>query len=229
MKLHNLELWAGRLPIGHSIDALLAAAFILALLLLGGCATPSQAVKVTAAPAAAPDPQAARAMALQKIGESATDGETKRLAIMAVALMGQGGSAPAPVIQQAPSLGGIVLSVVDRLIGTAPAWFAYKSSIRNSETTETVAGINRDVSIAQSNNFTALGLGGVNGAASVGIAGMNSLATVASRPVTPATNITGNTGPVLVGGGNLNSGSLNPTNPAPKVCAIGATGVLTCP
>ena len=63
----------------------------------------------------------------------------------------------------------------------------------------------------------------------VGIAGMNSLATVASRPVTPATNITGNTGPVLVGGGNLNSGSLNPTNPAPKVCSVSNLGVLTCP
>lgn len=206
--------------------------FVALVLGLTGCAS----TKPDAAPAAAAEPlgpheaTAARAMALQKIGESATDGETKRLAIMAVALMGQGGSAPAPVIQQAPlSAAGFLLGLADRLLQLTPSWFSYKSNERNNQTTETVAGINRDVSIAQSNNFTALGLGGVNGAASVGIAGMNSLATVASRPVTPGTNITGNTGPVLVGGGNLNSGSLNPTNPAPKVCAVGATGVLTCP
>lgn len=227
-RIHNLELWAGRLPIGRTIEALLVLVLLAALAALGGCAsTTPQPVKVTAT-AAAPDPQVARAQALQKIGESATDGETKRMAIMAVALMGQGGqAAPPPQIQQAPTIGGIVLGVVDRLLGISPAWFAYKSSIRNSQTTETVAGYNRDVSIAQSANFTTLGVAGVNGAASVGISGMNSLATVASHPTTSIA-ITGNQGPVNNGTGTQTNSSNNPVNPAPKVCGVTTVAGVTC-
>lgn len=230
-RIHNLELWAGRLPIGRTIEALLVLVLLAALAALGGCASATpQPVKVTAT-AAAPDPQVARAQALQKIGESAapTDGETRRMAIMAVmAMNGQAGSqAPQQLVPQAPTIGGIVLGVVDRLLGISPAWFAYKSSIRNSQTTETVAAINRDVSIAQSNNFTQLGIAGVNGTAAVGISGMNSLATVASHPTTSIA-ITGNQGPVNNGTGTQTNSSNNPVNPAPKVCGVTTVAGVIC-
>lgn len=223
--------------VGRDIFFGLGAACLIGFaLLLTGCSSTPKAAEPPAPQAEQPlgphEATAARALALQKIGESATDGETKRMAIMAVALMGQGGGggngAPPPQVVQAPSIGGIVLGVVDRLLGISPAWFAYKSSIRNSQTTETVAAINRDVSIAQSNNFTQLGIAGVNGTAAVGISGMNSLATVASHPTTSIA-ITGNQGPVNNGTGTQTNSSNNPVNPAPKVCAVTATGVLNCP
>jgi hypothetical protein len=148
---------------------------------------------------------------------AAKDGETQRLLVFAWALRNKGESAPQQV-QQAPSVAGIVLGVVDRLIGITPAWFAYKSSIRNSQTTETVAAINRDVSIAQSNNFMNLG-----------VAGFNSNATIAGLIQAPAANIT--TTFTNSGTGVAGSGTYNPitTNPNAKVCAVSTAGVLTCP
>lgn len=209
------------------------AALSMAILALSGCATtPTAADKPIQEPMNAHDAQAARALAIQKIGESATDGESKRLAIFAVMALGQGGaSAPAaaPVVVGNRSIGDAIFGFLDRTleraINVAPAYLAYKGQVRGAETTERIAGINRDVSVNQSNNFLQLGVAGITGTQNVGVAGVNALATVASRPTTPTTNISGNTGPVLVGGGNLNNGSLNPVNPAPVVCTVGTATV----
>lgn len=219
------------------MPALIVAALIAACLALSGCGTiaPPAPATQAEAPLNAHDATAARALALQKIGETATDGETKRLAIFAIMSIGNAGTAaPAPAAApQAQTLGDVALGLVDRVLSgaerVAGPLLAYRGQIRASETTERVAGINRDVSINQSNNFLALGAAGINGTATTGIAGVNALAAVASRPQTPTTNVTGNTGPILIGGGNLNSGSLNPVNPAPIVCTVGtATAAGTC-
>ena len=219
------------------LPGLIWASFAAACLALSACGTiaPPAPATQAEAPLNAHDATAARALALQKIGETATDGETKRLAIFAIMSIGNGGtatSAPAGA-PQAQTLGDVALGLVDRVLSgaerVAGPLLAYRGQIRASETTERVAGINRDVSINQSNNFLALGAAGINGTSATGIAGLNALAGVASRPQTPTTNVTGNTGPILIGGGNLNNGSLNPVNPAPIVCTVGtATAAGTC-
>lgn len=199
----------------------------------------------TQAPATAPaqealgvhDVAAARAMALQKIGESG-DPETKRLAIFALVTMGHDGYAAAPVVVQAPrSVGDAIFGFLDRtferVLAVAPAYLAYKGQVRSAQTTESVAAINRDVSLNQSNNFLALGSAGIGGTASVGIAGVNALATVASRPGPPTTSLAGNAGPILIGNGNLTvapiTGSYNPITNQPLTCTTNpTTGVRTC-
>ena len=219
------------------MPALIVAALIAACLALSGCGTfgPPAPATQAEAPLNAHDATAARALALQKIGETAKDAETQRLAIFAIMSIGNTGSGvPAPAAApQAHTIGDVALGLVDRVLSgaerVAGPLLAYRGQIRASETTERVAGINRDVSINQSNNFLALGAAGINGTATTGIAGVNALAAVASRPQTPTTNVTGNTGPILIGGGNLNNGSLNPVNPAPIVCTVGtATAAGTC-
>jgi len=183
------------------------------LAIMAGCATSAP----VQAPLTAEEARASETRDFSAAMAAAKDGNVQNMLILAWALRGKT-EAPQQV-QQAPTVAGIVLGVVDRLIGVTPAWFAYKSSIRNSQTTETVAAINRDVSIAQSNNFTNLG-----------IAGFNSNAAIAGFIQSPAPNIT------LSGTGVIGSGSYNgpittttTTNPAPKVCSISTTGVLTCP
>lgn len=219
------------------LPGLIWASFAAACLALSACGTiaPPAPATQAEAPLNAHDATAARALALQKIGETATDGETKRLAIFAIMSIGNTGTAaPAPAAApQAHTLGDVALGLVDRVLSgaerVAGPLLAYRGQIRAAETTERVAGINRDVSINQSNNFLALGAAGINGTSATGIAGLNALAAVASRPQTPTTNVTGNTGPILIGGGNLNNGSLNPVNPAPVVCTIGtAAAPSTC-
>jgi len=190
---------------------------------LAGCATQNAPMP---APLSAEEVRASETRDFAAAMAASKDGETQRLLVFAWALRGKSDSVPQ--VQQAPSVAGIVLGVVDRLIGVTPAWFAYKSSIRNSQTTETVAAINRDVSIAQSNNFTQLGIAGVNGTAAVGINGMNSLANIALKPSTSIT-VTGNTGPSNIGTGNQQNSSNNPVNPNAKVCSVSSLGVLTCP
>lgn len=221
------------------IDNLMPFAIIIALLAalmaLSGCASvPAAAAadKPIQEPMNAHDARAAQAQALQQIGVAAKDAETQRMAIMAVMMLGQGAQAapaPAPVVVGNRSIGDAIFGFLDRTleraINVAPAYLAYKGQVRSAETTERVSAINRDVSLNQSNNFLQLGVAGITGTQNVGVAGVNALATVASRPTTPTTNISGNTGPVLVGGGNLNNGSLNPVNPAPVVCTVGTATV----
>lgn len=218
------------------LPGLIWASFAAACLALSACGTiaPPAPATQAEAPLNAHDATAARALALQKIGESAKDAETQRLAIFAIMQIGSGGgSAPAAGnAPQAHTLGDVALGLVDRVLSgaerVAGPLLAYRGQIRAAETTERVAGINRDVSLNQSNNFLALGAAGINGTSATGIAGLNALAGVASRPQTPTTNVTGNTGPILIGGGNLNSGSLNPVNPAPIVCGTSTATGVTC-
>lgn len=218
------------------LPMLIMGALVAACLALSGCVTfgPPATATQAEAPLNAHDATAARALALQKIGESAKDAETQRLAIFAIMQIGNGGgSAPAPAAApQAHTLGDVALGLVDRVLSgaerVAGPLLAYRGQIRASETTERVAGINRDVSINQSNNFLALGAAGINGTSATGIAGLNALAGVASRPQSPTTNVTGNTGPILIGGGNLNNGSLNPTNPTTICTPPTATTAGTC-
>lgn len=219
----------------QSLPLLLIGALLAACFALSGCTTtPTTPAPVSQEPMNAHDAQAARAQALMKVGESATDGETKRLAIMALVMMGQVNAAPAaaPVVVGNRTIGDAIFGFLDRTleraINIAPAYLAYKGQVRGAETTERIAGINRDVSLNQSNNFLQLGVAGITGTQNVGTASVNALATVASRPATPTTNISGNTGPVLVGGGNLNNGSLNPVNPAPVVCGNSTTTGVVC-
>lgn len=217
---------------------------------LAGCATPSIQNGASSEPLTVHDANAARAMALQKIGESG-DPETKRLAIFALVTMGQGQAAPQPTIVQGPrSIGDAVFGFLDRTLeralAVAPAYLAYKGQMRSADTTERVAAISRDVSMNQANNFLALGQAGIGGTQAVGVAGFGALASVANRPVLPmaptsvTTNtITGGSGPVNLGGtltyapitGSYNpiSSSYNPitTNPA-RVCTISPTGVQSC-
>lgn len=230
--MKNLTYRIGQWPLGTAIEMLLILFIAVLLLTLSGCATPTGKAEE---PLTVHDANAARAMALQKIGESG-DPETKRLAIFALVTMGQGGQAAAPVgMQQGPrTFTDTIFQFLDRALVVAPSWFAYKSQIRSAQTTETVAAINRDVSLNQSNNFLALGAAGIGGTASVGTAGVNALATVASRPVPPSTvnTITGNAGPVNLGGTLTYApitSSQNPvtTNPA-RVCTVTALGVQTC-
>jgi len=184
-----------------------------AVLLISGCATSPQQTNL---PLSAEEVRASETRDFAAAMGAAKDGNVQNLLIMAWALRGKSDSVPQVI--QAPSIGGIVLGVVDRLISVTPAWFAYKSSIRNSQTTETVAAINRDVSIAQSNNFTALG-----------VAGFNSNSTIAGLIQAPTVTTTfTNSGQGVAGSGTYNPVTTT-TNPAPKVCSVSTTGVLTCP
>ncbi len=195
----------------------------IAVLVLAGCST-THAPSPSTVPLTAEEARASETKDFAAAMAASKDGETQRLLVFAWALRGK--SDVAPQAQQAPSVAGIVLGVVDRLIGVTPAWFAYKSSIRNSQTTETVAAINRDVSVSQSNNFTQLGIAGIQGTANVGMYATNALSAVALKPSTSIT-VSGS-GPSNIGSGTLNNGSFNPVNPVSKVCAPNAAGLLVC-
>lgn len=213
--LHELPFFGFSIIKGYTMKIIAIAALFLA-----GCATQTP-VEAPLSPAEA---QASQTRDFAEAMKAAKDGNVQNLLIFAWALRGK--SDVAPQVQQAPSVAGIVLGVVDRLIGVTPAWFAYKSSIRNSQTTETVAAINRDVSIGQSNNFTQLGIAGIQGAANVGMYATNAISAFALKPSTSIT-VSGS-GPSNIGSGTLNNGSQNPVNQPTKVCAPNATGVLVC-
>jgi len=242
--MNNLYYRLGQWPIGRSIEIVLMLVLAALLVTITGCASPQLQSAANPEPLTIHDANAARAMALQKIGESG-DPETKRLAIFALVTMGNNQAAPAPVVMQGPrTIGDAVFGFLDRTLeralAVAPAYLAYKGQVRSAQTTETVAAISRDVSLNQSNNFLALGQAGIGGTQNVGIAGVNALATVAGRPTSVTTNtIAGGAGPVNLGGtltyspvtGSYNpiTGSYNPitTNPA-RICTVGPTGVQTC-
>lgn len=188
-------------------------------LILTGCAAAPKELPLTAAEARAEEAKHfAMAMA------SAKDAETQRLLIFAQ-FSGKGNQ---PTIIQDNgnrTVADVVFNFLDRtterLFSVAPAYFAYKGQVRAAETTKSVAEINRDVSISQSNNFLALGVAGINGTASVS----NVWATRPQPASTPTTQITvsGNSGAVNLGSGTQNNSSLNPVNPSPVVCLPGTT------
>lgn len=225
--MNNIYYRIGQWPIGYAIERALMIALALCIFgLFAGCTTTP--TKEPEQPLTVHDANAARAMALQKIGESG-DPETKRLAIFALATMGQGGQAPQPqvVVQSPRSVGEFAVGFVDRLLVGAERFavplLTYRGQVSANQTNERIAGINAGVSMNANNNFFNLGQAGINGTRDAGVAGVNALGAVASIPPGPTTNVSGNTGPVLIGGGNLNNGSLNPVNPAPVVCTVGTT------
>jgi hypothetical protein len=218
--MNKLLIRVGKLPIGNTLDYLLIAALIVLVLLLTGCAsTPPKEIPLTAAEAKAEEMKAfALAMG------SAKDAETQRLLIFAQ-FAAKGNQAPVFVDHGNRSIGDAVYQFLDRtterLFSVAPAYFAYKGQVRAAETTKSVAEINRDVSLGQFASTTQIAIAGINGSAATGLA-------LANRPIVPQApttqvTVTGNSGPVLLGGGTQNSGSFNPVNPSPVVCLPGTT------
>ena len=196
-------------------------------IILAGCASaPQKELPLTHAEAkAAETREFAAAMA------SAKDGETQRLLVFAWALRGKGDQAPVVVDHGNRTIGDAVFNFLDRtterLFAVAPAYFGYKGSVRASESSERINESNARVSIANSNNFLALGVAGIDGTARVG-------SLWASRPApaavpTTQVTVTGNSGPVNLGNGTQTNSSNNPTNPAPVVCFNGTAAVAgTC-
>lgn len=196
-------------------------AIAIALILAGCASTPPKEVPLTNAEAKAEEMKAfALAMG------SAKDAETQRLLIFAQ-YAGKGNQAPVVVDHGNRTVGDAVFAFLDRtterLFAVAPAYFGYKGSVRASESSERINESNARVSIANSNNFLALGVAGINGTAQVGTA-------IANRPTPtqiPTTQVTvsGNSGPVNLGNGTQNVSSQNPTNPAPVVCFNGTAAI----
>lgn len=211
---------------------LMLAVCLACITILSGCATPPAATPAERAadqPLTAHDAMAARALALQKVGESATDGETKRLAIFALMSLDRGSApAPAPVVVQqgGRTVGDVIFGVIDRTferaLAVAPAYLAYKGQTRAAQTTERVAEINRDISINQSNNFMALGVAGITGTQNVGVAGMGALASVAGQPRTSIT---------VSGSGltNIGSGTIDTRRTCTGGNSQAGTGTATVP
>jgi len=198
-------------------------AIAVALILAGCASTPTKEAPLTNAEAKAEEMKAfALAMG------SAKDAETQRLLIFAQ-YAGKGNQTPVVVDHGNRTIGDAVFSFLDRtterLFAVAPAYFGYKGQVRASESSERINEQNARISIANSANFLSLGVAGINGAASVGTAFANR----PNQPQIPTTSVTvtGNSGPVLLGGGTQNSGSFNPTNPQPVVCTTTSTGT-TC-
>lgn len=196
-------------------------AIAIALILAGCASTPPKEVPLTNAEAKAEEMKAfALAMG------SAKDAETQRLLIFAQ-YAGKGNQTPVVVDHGNRTVGDAVFAFLDRtterLFAVAPAYFGYKGSVRASESSERINESNARVSIANSNNFLALGVAGINGTAQVGTA-------IANRPTPtqiPTTQVTvsGNSGPVNLGNGTQNVSSQNPTNPAPVVCFNGTAAI----
>ena len=201
-------------------------AIAIALILAGCASTPPKEIPLTAAEAKAEEMKAfALAMG------SAKDAETQRLLIFAQ-FAAKGNQAPVVVDHGNRTIGDAIFAFLDRtterLFSVAPAYFAYKGQVRAAETTKSVAEINRDVSVNQSNNFLALGVAGINGSSNIGVA----LATrpAVAQPPTTSITVSGNSGSVNLGSGTQLNSSQNPvTNPAPVVCLPGtATTSGTC-
>ena len=198
-------------------------AIAIALILAGCASTPPKEVPLTQAEAKAEEMKAfALAMG------SAKDAETQRLLIFAQ-YAGKGNQAPVQVDHSNRTIGDAVFQFLDRtterLFAIAPSYFGYKGQVRASESSERINESQARVSIANSNNFLALGVAGIQGSTQIGTA-------LANRPVAaqiPTTSIalTGNSGPVNLGSGTQLSGSQNPVNPTPTVCTTTA-GVTTC-
>ena len=191
-------------------------AIAIALILAGCASTPPKEMPLTAAEARAEEMKAfALAMG------SAKDAETQRLLIFAQ-YAGKGNQAPIVVDHGNRTVGDAVFNFLDRtterLFSVAPAYFGYKGSVRASESSERMNETNSRVSIANSNNFLALGVAGIQGASAVATSFANS-----PRPVPiPTTQITfgGTSGNVNIGSGTQTNSSNNPvTNPAPVVCS----------
>lgn len=198
----------------------------LSLILLAGCAsTPSASPRDVPLTAAESRAQETRDFGVAMT--AAKDANVQNMLILAWALRGKGDQAPVQVDHGNRSIGDAVFNFLDRtterLFAVAPSYFGYKGSVRASESSERINESNARVSIANSNNFLALGVAGISGSSAIGTA----LAIRPSPAVTPTTQITvsGNSGAVNLGNGTQLNSSHNPitNNPTPRVCVVGAT------
>ncbi len=126
--------------------------------------------------------------AMTAIAGAGADAETRRLAIFAATIarvQEKGGAAaaqPAPQIAQARagrSFWDVLVEVGDRVFSgierVTPAALAYAGQRHATRASVSMAEINRDVSIAQSNNFLALGQAGINGTTQTALGGFQAI------------------------------------------------------
>lgn len=127
--------------------------------------------------------------AMTAIAGTGADAETKRMAIFAatIARVQEKGGSAAPMAQpqqlvlpkQGRSFWDVVVEVGDRVFSgverVTPAVLAYAGQRQATKASVQMAEINRDVSIAQSNNFLQLGQAGINGTAQTAQAGFTTL------------------------------------------------------
>lgn len=126
--------------------------------------------------------------AMTAIAGAGADAETKRLAIFAATIARVQEKGGAAVAQQPPQIvqakagrtfWDVVVEGADRVFSSlervTPAALAYAGQRHATRASVSMAEINRDVSIAQSNNFLQLGQAGINGTAQTAVAGFQTI------------------------------------------------------
>lgn len=172
--------------------------------------------------------------AMTAIAGAGADAETKRLAIFAATIarvQEKGGSAvpaaqPQQVImpKQGRSFWDVVVEVGDRVFSgverVTPAVLAYAGQRQATKASVSMAEINRDVSIAQSNNFLQLGQAGINGTAQTALAGFAAVGGLAPS------NVYTVSGPANFGPGAFTLSTITSTNSGntTRTCTGGAAG-----
>jgi hypothetical protein len=195
----------------------------LSLILLAGCAsTPSASPRDVPLTAAESRAQETRDFGVAMT--AAKDANVQNMLILAWALRGNNNNNSQSVMQHNGATFWDFANETRRdLVSVVPSILSYKGAVRASESSERVNESNARVSIANSNNFLALGVAGISGSSAIGTA----LAIRPSPAVTPTTQITvsGNSGAVNLGNGTQLNSSHNPitNNPTPRVCVVGAT------
>ena len=231
-RLERLELWAGRLPIGRAIECAFVAFLILILAMMARPAFAQDAAQME---------RIATAAALEKSAE-AQIATAKVLQTLAERLpLGGVQAAPqAPVVNAAAKtcdgFGSCLLGVVkagteavgDVVRAVAPLaspYYGYKTAIVSADA-QKVSFAEQTKQIAAREATTQSAFGSME---RLGIAAATPPPPAPPGLPTTAITLSGNTGPVLVGGGTLTNASQNPVNPAPVVCTVGtATTPGTC-
>jgi hypothetical protein len=235
--IDRIDIWWVRLPLGRWFEAFVVAGilfFVAALL------WPRSAI----AQDAEANKHIATMAAFEKQAEAQIElARTLRAAIERIS----GGPVPAtiaappsanPAAKTCDGFGsctlGVFRSLVDgvgdvtrALAPIAMPYYGYKGQLVAAET----ARVTSQEATRQTGLREATTQAGFAAAANIAASGTAGLVAVATQPSVPTTAIalTSNTGPVLIGGGTLTSGSNNPTNPAPVVCTVAtATVPSTC-
>lgn len=200
-------------------------------LALTGCASTKEEKAAATPTVSQVSPQEAMAMAITNCAASIKDVATaaggdaasKVAAVGAIErLCGQGHNglqfAAQQVQPQPQSVGGVFWNAAVQVSDLLLRAYGIKAT--------------RDVGITQSNNQAATSIASYQAFTNTAAAGFGSNAQIAGYIQAPAANVT----TTLSGQGVIGSGtytgpvtSTTTTNPAPKVCSISATGVMTCP
>ena len=230
-RLERLELWAGRLPIGRAIEFAFVAFLILVLALMARPAHAQDAAQME---------RIATAAALEKAAE-AQIATAKVLQTLAerMPLGGLPVAPQAPVVNPAAKtcdgFGSCLLGVfktgtemvgdvVRAVTPIAAPYYGYKTAIVSADA-QKVSFVENTKQVIAREGTTQSAFGSME---RLGIAAATPPPAPPGLPTTAIT-LSGNTGPVLVGGGTLTNASQNPVNPAPVVCTLGtATTPGTC-